>query len=115
MELLISVDDEEFHIPLPDSLAEPLVAQLGRFTAEDTKARFMASLGGHIRRYLEDVLDPDLTPPTEKQIRFAESICRERGLRLPREALFYRNAMNDFLQTHAPQRRNQNLTGKSST
>lgn len=113
MELLISVDDDQFRVPLPDSLAEPLVAQLGRFTDAETKARFLASLGGHIRRFLEDVLDPDLTPPTEKQIRFAESISRQKGLRLPREALFYRSAMNDFLQTHAPQRRNTTSSGKS--
>lgn len=112
MELLICVDDDQFRVPLPDELAEPLVAQLGRFTDAQTKARFMASLGGQIRRFLEDVLDPDLTPPTEKQLRFAEAICRERNLRLPREALFYRTAMNDFLQVHAPQRRAQRQSGR---
>ena len=51
------------------------------------------------------MLDGDLLPPSEKQLKYAIAIARELSLELPAEALQYRTAMSVFLATHAPQYR----------
>lgn len=104
---LLLADDEGFEarIELPEHIAEPLWVQLDRIGDPKRLAAFKAALVKEVATALTNFLDPDLAPPTDKQVAFAKSIARARGLSIPREALIYRTAMFDFLSQHAPPRR----------
>lgn len=103
---LLLADDEGFEarIELPEHIAQPLWAQLDRIEDPKRLAAFKAALVKEVATALTSFLDPDLKPPTDKQVAFAKSLARARGLSIPREALIYRTAMFDFLNQHAPQR-----------
>lgn len=47
------------------------------------------------------VIDGNVTPPTEKQIKYAVAIARELSLQLTPEVLQFRDAMAAFLTMHA--------------
>lgn len=99
--------DSEFELALPFeehienrlfqmiSSAEPsLAAERGR----NDLARRMVDL-------ITALLEGELLPPTDKQLKYAVAIARELSLELPAEVLQYREAMTVFLGTHAQQYR----------
>lgn len=60
------------------------------------------------RRIVEHItmmLEGEMLPPTDKQLKYAVAIARELSLELPVDVLQYRNAMAIFLGTHAEQYR----------
>lgn len=58
-------------------------------------------IGQKISETVLDVLDPDLRPPTDAQVKFALDIARELSVNLPGEALQYRGAMGEFLERYS--------------
>jgi hypothetical protein len=89
----------ELEVPVRGATLETLRLQIERI---QTKEVFLAPvcerIGQKISETVLDVLDPDLRPPTEAQVRFAIDIARELCINLPGEALQFRGAMHDFLE-----------------
>lgn len=48
------------------------------------------------------VVDPDLRPPTDPQLRFAQAIAADLGISIPADALASRGEMSHFIERHAP-------------
>jgi hypothetical protein len=57
-------------------------------------------IGQRISETVLDVLDPDLRPPTDAQVKYALDIARELSVNLPGEALQYRGAMGEFIDRY---------------
>jgi len=65
----------------------------------------MGGVGRRIVDLITALLEGELLPPTEKQLKYAVSIARELSLELPADVLQYRDAMAVFLGTYAEQYR----------
>lgn len=90
----------ELGAEVPPEAAAAIEQQLDRINSEETRRAFIEAMLKHLSRVLSGFLDPDLRPPTEKQVIFAMSIARKRGTEIPRDALIYRYAMDDFLDKY---------------
>ncbi len=90
----------EYTIPIPEGTALRLREQIARLTAEHEQRAFAETLIRHLCGLLDRVLDPDLLPPTEKQVAFAFRLANRRGIQIPPDALIYRDAMFDFLDKY---------------
>lgn len=91
------LDTTDVIVEVPDSYARNIREQLGRIDTQEERRRFTEALLRHLARVMCDFLDGDLRPPTEKQVRFAFSLARQRQIEVPRDALIYRAAMEEFL------------------
>lgn len=92
--------DHDLVLPLAlDAVAEERLIDLLSIAATP------GSEGGDIARRITDaictLLDCQIIPPTEKQLKYAVAIARELSLTIPPEVLQYREAMTVFLGTHA--------------
>lgn len=74
-----------------------------RFTAQ--VKRYSLTNSRRIRNVITALLEGELLPPTDKQLKYAISIARELSLELPADVLQYRDAMTVFLGTYAEQYR----------
>lgn len=92
---------------------EALRLQVERIQTKDVfLAPVCERIGQKISETVLDVLDPDLRPPTEAQLKFAIDIARELCINLPGEALQFRGAMQEYLSRFSPlfySRRNRPL------
>lgn len=58
-------------------------------------------LSGQIVDLITAMLDSNVVPPTDKQLKYAVAIARELSLQLPADVLQNRDAMTSFLEMHA--------------
>lgn len=103
MYIHISLADDtiDFTTKVPADAAHVLEEQIRRLSDSRGERVFVESILRYFTIALADFLDPDLRPPSEKQIAFARAISRYHRVPIPREALTYRQAMFDFLQKYA--------------
>ena len=91
----------EIEVPIRDATLEALRLQISRV---QTKYVFLGPIceriGEKISETVLDVLDPDLRPPTDAQVKFALAIARELLINLPGEALQFRGTMHEFIERH---------------
>lgn len=94
--------DYEFALPLdfaPD--AEDALVALLRQAEEESRAK--ENLEKKIVDAITSAFNDDPIPPTDKQLKYALSICKELGLQLPTDCIQIQNSMRTFLTKHAPE------------
>lgn len=101
MRLLLISDEMEIQAEVPAEAAAVLREQFARFESDEYRRAFADAMLKHFGRVLSGFLDPDLRPPTEKQIAFAMILSRKHRVDIPRDALMHREVMYDFLQKYA--------------
>jgi hypothetical protein len=104
MELILNLKDSQFQIVVPPNSAQLLEQQLERISTPESQEAFTNALLLHLTRVLGTFLDPDLRPPTEKQVTFAMAVSKRAKVPIPREALMYRYSMCDFLDKYVNKR-----------
>lgn len=100
--LLSLIDDTsdgivDITVEVPDVYACVIRDQIHKIKDFTERARFTEALLRHLARVIGDFVDGDIRPPTEKQVLFAFSLAKRRGVQVPREALIYRGVMHQFL------------------
>lgn len=100
MKISLYAEHEEFHVAIPMEYATLLEEQLVRLGESSQRRAFVEGLLKQYARVLSKFLDPDLSPPTEKQIAYAHRLARKHGVDIPRDALIYKDAMHDFLDKY---------------
>lgn len=89
----------ELEVPIAGSTLEALRLQISKAQRADVfPDRVCQRIGERISESVIEVLDPDLRPPTEAQLKFALDIARELAINLPGEALQYRGTMHAFIR-----------------
>jgi len=92
--------DHDLVLPLAlDAVAEERLVDLMSVAIAPGSER--ADLARRITDALCTLMDHQIIPPTEKQLKYAVAIARELSLTIPPEVLQYRDAMTAFLGTHA--------------
>lgn len=92
--------DHDLVLPLAlDAVAEERLVDLMSVAIAPGSER--ADLARRITDALCTLMDHQIIPPTEKQLKYAVAIARELSLTIPPEVLQYREAMTAFLGTHA--------------
>jgi hypothetical protein len=99
--------DFEFHLPLPfeGHIEERLFRIVSQTEPPQTAERARNDLARRIVDVVTAILEGELLPPTERQLKYALAIARELSLELPAEVIQYREAMTVFLGTYAEQYR----------
>lgn len=91
----------EIEVPIRGATLEALRLQIIRLQQREVfLGPVCERIGQRISETVLDVLDPDLRPPTDAQVKFALDIARELSVNLPGEALQYRGAMGDFIDRY---------------
>lgn len=106
--------DSEFELALPfeEHIEDRLFQVISRAEPPASAERGRNDLARRIVDVITALLEGELLPPTDKQLKYALAIARELTLELPAEVLQYREAMTVFLGTHAEQyRRRKGYTG----
>ena len=94
--------DYEFALPLgfaPE--AEDALVALLRQAEEESRTK--ADLEKKIVAAITSAFNGDPAPPTEKQLKYALSICKELGLQLPADCIQIQDSMRTFLTRYAPE------------
>ncbi len=92
--------DHDLVLPLAlDAVAEERLVDLMSVAAEPGAQR--ADLARRITDAISTLLDCQIVPPSEKQLRYAVAIARELSLTIPPEVLQHRRAMTTFLGAYA--------------
>lgn len=89
-------------IPLEDSLLAAWRLQLDRAALTRSTFAMTERLAACFAASLCQCLDPDLRPPTEKQLRHALTIARELNIPISADATRYRGSMLVFIKSHEP-------------
>lgn len=90
-------NDDRLCVDVPSESAEVIQRQFDRLPTDSAKEVFADAMLKHLGRVLATFLEPDLRPPTEKQIAYAMGLSRRLKVSIPRDALIYKEAMEDFL------------------
>ena len=110
-------EDSELHLALPfeGHIEERLLHVIGKTEPPITAERDRNDLARRIVDLVTALLEGELLPPTEKQLKYAVAIAQEHSLELPAEVLRYRETMKAFLGTHAEQyRRRKDYPGPAA-
>lgn len=92
--------DHDLVLPLAlDAVAEERLVDLMSIAVEPGAER--ADLARRITDAISTLLDCQIVPPTEKQLKYAVAIAMELSLAIPPEVLRHRHAMTEFLGAHA--------------
>lgn len=83
-----------------ESECEALNLQMARCLICGGVDSFAQWLGLAFGSLLPTVVDYDLRPPSEAQVKFATAIARALGIALPPEILRYRGEMHAFISLH---------------
>ena len=103
MSIQLVVDGSDgIDIPLEDSLLAAWRLQLDRAALTRSTFAMTERLAACFAASLCQCLDPDLRPPTEKQLRHALTIARELNIPISADAMRYRGSMLAFLKSHEP-------------
>ena len=100
MKLFLSAEHDEFVVDIPVEYATLIEAQLIRLNKSSERRAFIDATLKHLARVLSRHQDPDLKPPTTKQIAFAHTLSRKHKVSIPPDALIYRDVMGDFLDKY---------------
>jgi hypothetical protein len=101
MSLQLVLDGSDgIDIPLEDSLLAAWRLQLDRAALTRNTFAMGERLAASFAASLSQCLDPDLRPPTEKQLRHAITIARELNIPISGDATRYRGAMVGFIKSH---------------
>lgn len=90
-------------LPLSAGLIEALACQFQRLESGASRGAFQQRLAQHLQPALLEVLDADLKPATDSQIKFGRDIARKLGIEIPSRALQSRAGMQTFISVHLPQ------------
>lgn len=101
-------------LPFEEHIAERLYRLINKTEPAQTVERERVDLARRIVDLITAMLEGDVLPPTEKQLKYAVAIARELSLELPAEVLQYRTAMTVFLSTHAQQYRHRKGINRAS-
>ncbi|WP_295680813.1 hypothetical protein [uncultured Nevskia sp.] len=102
LKLSLAFNEHEYlSADVPAEAAEVIERQFARLTTKASREEFAEAMLKHLSRVLATFLEPDLRPPTEKQIAFAMALSRRLNVPIPREALMYKEAIEDFLSKYA--------------
>ncbi|WP_292999923.1 hypothetical protein [Nevskia sp.] len=82
-------------------IEERLLQIIGKAEPQAAAERGRVDLSRRIVDLVTALLEGELLPPTEKQLKYAVAIAQELSLVLPAEVLQYRETMKAFLDTHA--------------
>lgn len=92
----------ELEVPVAGATLEALRFQIARINQTEVfLSPVCERIGAIISETILEVLDPDLRPPTQAQVKFALDIARELSVNLPGEALQFRSTMHDFLTRYS--------------
>lgn len=80
---------------------EKLVHLMDSSVESSTGERIRRELASRIVDAITSMLETDVIPPSEKQVKYAVAIARELNLHIPAEVLQHRDAMTQFLEDHA--------------
>lgn len=99
--------DFEFQLSLPfeSHIEDRLFKILSQSEPSQTADRDRSDLARRIVSVVTAVLEGEMLPPTDKQLKYAVAIARELSLELTPEVVRYRQAMTVFLGTYAEQYR----------
>lgn len=109
MELSLVSGELEFHVSVPSEAATVIHQQMARMVTEASQNALAEAMLKQLGRILGKLLDPDLRPPTEKQIEFATLLSRKFAVQIPRDALIYRFEMSDFIDRYAPRLKGEGI------
>ncbi len=102
LKLCLAFNEHEYlSATVPGEAAEVIERQFARLTTAEAREEFADEMLKHLSRVLATFLEPDLRPPTEKQIAFAMKLSRRHNVPIPREALMYKEAIENFLSKYA--------------
>lgn len=91
----------EIEVPIRNATLEAMRLQILRVQQREVfLGPVCERIGQRISETVIEVLDPDLRPPTEAQVKFALDIARELNVNLPGEALQFRAAMHEFIDRY---------------
>lgn len=94
----------DFELVLPlnfDTVVEDqLVTRLRRV---ENQTLHQAELAKRVVDAIGSIFDGTPIPPTEKQCRYALSICKELGIDLPADCMQIQDSMRAFLTRYAPE------------
>ena len=103
MSLQLVLDGSDgIDIPLEDSLLAAWRLQLDRAALTRSTFAMTERLAACFAASLCQCLDPDLRPPSEKQLRHALTIARELNISISGDAMRYRGSMVAFIKSHEP-------------
>lgn len=93
--------DPELALPLP---IDPVVGDqlLDRLRGAEVDGLSQAELGRRLATAIAQIFCSDPIPPSERQLKYAQSICRELALVLPADCVLSQEAARDFITRHAP-------------
>lgn len=101
MSLKLVVDGTDgIDIPMEDSLLAAWRLQRDRAALTRNTFALGERLAASFAASLSQCLDPDLRPPTEKQLRHALTIARELNVPISGDATRYRGSMVSFIKAH---------------
>lgn len=100
MALRLVHDDSGLSLELPvgPGMSEAIGIQMQRCFDPEIHSTFLGRLAGNLVMQL----DPDLQPPTQRQLSYAMAIAKGLGVPLTSEALAYKGAMSEFIRRYAP-------------
>lgn len=85
---LVSIDHEyQLDLPFEVHVEDRLCQLLGHSDEAELHDKSRAVLSRRLVDLITAMLDGDLLPPTEKQVKYAVAIARELSIELPPEAL----------------------------
>lgn len=87
-------------VPLAPEFSDVLTKQWDRLPDDAAKDAFAARIAARLGPIITDCVDWDLKPPSPAQVTYATALARQLGIDIPRDVLRFRNAMNEFLDTH---------------
>lgn len=96
--------DHELSLPLhfESHIEERLVRLMERRqNAPDGNDQASGDFSNRAVEVITALLESNLLPPTQKQIKYAVAIARGLSLQLPAEVLQFRDSMTAFLDVHA--------------
>jgi hypothetical protein len=100
-------EDSELHLALPfeGHIEERLLQVICKTEPPVAAERGRNDLARRIVDLVTALLEGELLPPTDKQLKYAVAIAQELSLELPADVLQYRETMKTFLGAHAEQYR----------
>lgn len=103
MSFTLVYGDFDARLPLPfeTHIEERLYKIISQAEPPESAEGAHVDLARRIVDVITAMLEVEVLPPSDKQLKYAIAISKELELELPSNALKYRDAMNVFLSTHA--------------
>jgi hypothetical protein len=94
--------DHDLALPLPFDahIEEKLVLLMDADSKADSTGKSTGDLASRIVEAITLMLEVNVTPPSEKQVKYAIAVARELNLNIPAAVLQSRDVMRDFLDAN---------------